>query len=720
VGHRVLGRGAGPTAVGRGRMLPAFKLQLNNAILKGLAAVGKYDGEHPSLTCATNAGKLFFHSPHEKDQKNEVKFLNINRKISALACGQLDPKHARDLLLVGAQTTLLVYDVRENCDLFFKDAPDGVNAVLVGRFADIETPLALVGGNCSIQGFNAEGVEKFWTVTGDNVSAMTFCDVDEDGQLELLVGSDDYEIRVFRNEEVISETTETEKPIALAPLRRHTFAYALSNGTIGVYDKPNARRWRVKSKQQATSVIGFDLDGDGYPEVVSGWSNVKLEVRSDRTGEVVFKDNLGTSISELLTADYRCDGHVEVIVCTADGEVRGYLPMDEDGVGGTVEASIEEETMRELQQRKQELLYELKQYDENTRKNKAGERSAGLVAADTMLSAKLVPSKQESCLHLTINSSNDATIRAAVVFAERVFPGESYAVHEKDPSTELRVPLRPPKDVNAELSVKALVGGRAMPTCHVFELVHRLPKFAMYVPVESRSVKAPAAGVSFVVRERAKRVRLWLHETFNIGADTQTAEDTIEQGFVSLRDRQPLWIRMTSEAGGTVQLHTEDMELAGEVLQDLCAALQISELESTAEFPQEMEAFRAILLKVDEFNAVRLHLTAEMADSSNNAKTLVIKAEDARILGDIKAMRAAYSQLYTLNAELIGEYAKRQNNHEQLLASLKEVNHMIQKAARLRVGSAKTRVVSACRAAIKANNIHSLFKIIKTGHPTTL
>ena len=40
---------------------------------------------------------------------------------------------------------------------------------------------------------------------------------------------------------------------------------------------------------------------------------------------------------------------------------------------------------------------------------------------------------------------------------------------------------------------------------------------------------------------------------------------------------------------------------------------------------------------------------------------------------------------------------------------------MIQKAARLRVGVPKSRVVSACRAAIKANNIHSLFKIIKTG-----
>ena len=35
--------------------------------------------------------------------------------------------------------------------------------------------------------------------------------------------------------------------------------------------------------------------------------------------------------------------------------------------------------------------------------------------------------------------------------------------------------------------------------------------------------------------------------------------------------------------------------------------------------------------------------------------------------------------------------------------------------ARLRVGAPKARVVAACRAAIKANNIHALFKIIKSG-----
>ena len=47
-------------------------------------------------------------------------------------------------------------------------------------------------------------------------------------------------------------------------------------------------------------------------------------------------------------------------------------------------------------------------------------------------------------------------------------------------------------------------------------------------------------------------------------------------------------------------------------------------------------------------------------------------------------MKRMYAELYTLNNELIAEYRKRANNHAALLEALKQVNAMIQKAARLR------------------------------------
>ena len=58
------------------------------------------------------------------------------------------------MLLVGTPTNLLAYDVERNADLFHKDVQDGVNAVVVGRLGLIDSdasPLAIVGGNCSLQ-----------------------------------------------------------------------------------------------------------------------------------------------------------------------------------------------------------------------------------------------------------------------------------------------------------------------------------------------------------------------------------------------------------------------------------------------------------------------------------------------------------------------------------------------------------------------------------------
>ena len=47
------------------------------------------------------------------------------------------------------------------------------------------------------------------------------------------------------------------------------------------------------------------------------------------------------------------------------------------------------------------------------------------------------------------------------------------------------------------------------------------------------------------------------------------------------------------------------MELAGELIQDLCAFLQITELESSADFPREFSALQDTLATVQESNTLR-------------------------------------------------------------------------------------------------------------------
>ena len=86
----------------------------------------------------------------------------------------------------------------------------------------------------------------------------------------------------------------------------------------------------------------------------------------------------------------------------------------------------------------------------------------------------------------------------------------------------------------------------------------------------------------------------------------------------------------------------------------------------------------------------------------------VIKGEDARLLGDMDLMQQIYANLFDLNRDLVLEHVKRTTNHEHLLAALKEVNQMIQKAAKLRVGQPKLAVVRAAARRGRASLLASL------------
>lgn len=154
--------------------IPVFTLNLNLKILPGRVTIGEYDGQHPCLTAATTGEKVFIHNPHQRlgaasgrwfgggsgggrmeasQGSQEVTMLNVNQRVTAVAAGNMDPlRSSHDTLLIGTPTNLLAYDVERNADLFYKEVADGVNVLAVGRVGDSPDVLALVGGNCSLQG----------------------------------------------------------------------------------------------------------------------------------------------------------------------------------------------------------------------------------------------------------------------------------------------------------------------------------------------------------------------------------------------------------------------------------------------------------------------------------------------------------------------------------------------------------------------------------------
>lgn len=647
-------------------MLPAFQLHLHQPVLERVAQVGKFDGKHPSLACGTTAGKVFIHSPNERndgsleDSEQNVRFLKINRKISALCTGKFLGADAGDTLVVGTQASLLAYNVEKNSDIFYKDVPDGVNTMLFAPAPAMKTTnavpaqMVVVGGNCSLQGYDREGNEVFWTVTGDNVRAMALSDVTGHGRDELVVGSDDFEIRAFQHEETVYECTETSAILALTPVQKGMFGYALQNGTVGVY-KGKHRAWRVKSKNTPTAIQAFDINGDGEKEIVIGWSNGKFESRRVTNGEVVHKDVFASPIAALVTADYRMDGNEEVICCSADGEIRGYcmaageFPM---ATAATDRAIAEEKEVTKLSKNKAGLQLELKSLEALTASlpsSAAGKNSktSGLrIKAGTKIHIKSTATKASHAFELQVSTENESVIKMVAIYEYDVgiFEGESLVVRPPAMVSEVTIPLQLSKYVPAKMDFKVLVGSRGNnATFHVFESSYSLPKFAMFLQLPSGPTELeggePRGNVRFKTPVKAALMCSWIESSFKLNTSCPETP-SVELFFKSFKDSNALCISITPSE--TV-IRTDDMDLAAELVQDMCTHLEWRELESAADFPRQMDDFKNLLLRVDECNAIRLKLTGEMADDSNQVKSLIIRAEDSRILNDMYvALRFRY------------------------------------------------------------------------------
>ena len=203
--------------------------RLENVIFSALNNFSIVDGMYPSMAVALNGGKVLIHQPfHTKmrdnampfaaklqpqlqEQSSEFKYLNINKEIVALETGQIDQVNPEEVLFVGSRTYLVAYDVNNNADLFDYEVADGLNCLKFGQLEGVEDKLIIAGGNCSVTGLDKVAEEQFWTVTGDNAQALCFLDWDEDGNDELIVGSDDFAIRVFKGEELVFDINEEAK-----------------------------------------------------------------------------------------------------------------------------------------------------------------------------------------------------------------------------------------------------------------------------------------------------------------------------------------------------------------------------------------------------------------------------------------------------------------------------------------------------------------------------
>jgi len=241
----------------------------------------------------------------------------------------------------------------------------------------------------------------------------------------------------------------------------------------------------------------------------------------------------------------------------------------------------------------------------------------------------------------------------------------------------------------------------------------------------------PKSSVHLQVRERPARIAMWLNQNFLLSEELEatvdaSAADSADKSHSPVSESTSLHVRFLSlrEPGqfvvfdmtdGRIHIGCDKMDLCGDLVQALAEYLGLDDLGSTCDFPEECSKLEELLVSADELQSVRQRLSAEMADNSGVIRTLIVRAEDSRLMMDIKNMRKWYSQLYDLNRDLISGYKIRCNNHQELMETLKHVNQIIQRAGRLRVGKSKAKVISDCRGAIKGSNVNMLVKVIRTG-----
>ena len=64
----------------------------------------------------------------------------------------------------------------------------------------------------------------------------------------MVTGTEDFEIKVQKDDTVLWETKETAPVTTLTTLPGRQFAYVVGNGTVGIYES-GQRLWRIKVRK---------------------------------------------------------------------------------------------------------------------------------------------------------------------------------------------------------------------------------------------------------------------------------------------------------------------------------------------------------------------------------------------------------------------------------------------------------------------------------------
>lgn len=639
---------------------------------------------------------MIIHSPHRRynlftsekawsEIKKDVGMLSISYTITAIATGKLSSNSDKEYLAIGTDTNILVYQVDDNLEIFFREISEGVRCMVIGTSDVMIQPLLFCGTKTTVQGFDDKGDEILWIVTSGAVNSIILFDFNRDNDREVLLGCEDEKIRVYKHDKFIRELNENgpvKKIVAVGQL----LAFILRNGTVGVYEE-HVRLWRIKSKSSATCAAAYDLLGTGQLQIVLGWESGKIDVRDSKSGDVLMKLMTPSKIIGLIVTDYRGIDAEDLICVSEQGEVQGYSSSSINLAPLTV---TEGSQIKDLLNLKQNLMLELTHYENNARVNetmlgsnddslakmnqlKTISNDFAIIPANTRLQIAIsTDGTKQSNVEVAISTNNTTIIKAVIIFADGIFSnGEALIVHpptkrvnsgtysgtnslsnQASGVSNIVIPLKIPKDEIVDVHIKAFVGNADGNQFHVFELNRQLPKFSMFslpehITGSPKSLnemtrlssdhlsKLPEGFVKFKVSERVSRFCLFINQNFLLPADIdpQPTElddfDFLKISLICLRDSTPLILTFYNDSQIVIQ--TDNIELAGNLVQSMAQFMNITNLDSTASFPATVEKVRELFEKLQGLQESGNVLRTDTALKTNLAKILVLRAEDAKV-----------------------------------------------------------------------------------------
>ncbi|KAK2960467.1 putative BBS2 protein [Blattamonas nauphoetae] len=739
--------------------MDAFKIAAFDFTLKtkiGDITSGTFEPNTPSIVCSTERGKILLFTPNfgagntqtvYEEDSSAIRTLSINGKVVGLATGVLDHEWNRDSLIIGMETTVRAYDVFINSDHFFSTVNDGVNGVCILANSPKEDPLVYAAGNGSVRGLNKRGEEESWILTGEEVKAMTPFTT-EGGDVGLLLSTANSRIQFFKRGELAFSISESDDATHLEMLSPGNFAYSLESGTVGVYSN-SLPLWKHTYASEVTAIAGFDCDSDGEAELIIALSDGTIEGRRQLSGEVVFTNSIHEHICKLFKWKNILSEPEKLCVATTDGHILGYAPsvIDYPDLPPTVRQAIKpvklenapqsltatiplsatpEELLEFLTEKKNSLLRKVEELEGLVKTKKTTLAVENAIPPTTKV--KVYPKTNESKKRLELvlsfvsssslqhcNTNNDTVIKAVVLFSDIMFPQGSFIHVAQPPSSLISFPINPPKHKPLTIVAAVLVGNRGQDTYHVFKQQVPLKRFPLHVCVQT-PIQFDS-HVTFTLSDRIERIAIWLSTAFPL----VVKETVISELNVTFRcfgdDNDPLQIVAVPSTNGGVRVTIlgKLMATVTEVVSDIYDFFNVHECTSVACFPTEISNFRTTLKRIIDLNLLRVQLTADIAERTGNAKVALVKAEDARLMGDMVELNEWLQTLDSENKELLKGYRVRQKNHEDLMSGLKEVNKVIQYASRMRRGTAALKIINESRSAIRQNKIDAIVKIVETG-----